>query len=120
MIELLEKGTFICKIFTKKWCFHFHYSWNFLYKISFFMLGNLKCSKAVRRSRSSRREVFCKKGLLRNLAKFTGKHLCQSPFFTKVTGLKTATLLKKRLWHRCFPVNSVKFVRTPFFIKHLW
>ena len=25
-----------------------------------------------------------------------------------------ATLLKKRLWHRCFPVNFVKFLRTPF------
>ena len=23
-------------------------------------------------------------------------------------------LLKKRLWHRCFPVNFVKFLRTPF------
>ena len=31
--------------------------------------------------RSSRPEVFCKKGVLRNLTKFTGKHLCQSPFF---------------------------------------
>ena len=28
-------------------------------------------------SRSSRPEVFCKKGSLRNFAKFTGKHLCQ-------------------------------------------
>ena len=25
-----------------------------------------------------------------------------------------STLLKKRLWHRCFPVNFVKFLRTPF------
>ena len=25
----------------------------------------------------------------------------------------------KRLWHRCFAVNFVKFLRTPFFIKHL-
>ena len=27
--------------------------------------------------------------------------------------------LKKRLWHRCFPVNFVKFNRTPFFLEHL-
>ena len=27
--------------------------------------------------RSSRSEVFCKKSVLKNLAKFTGKHLCQ-------------------------------------------
>ena len=32
--------------------------------------------------RHSRREVFCEKGVLRNFAKFTGKHLCQS-FFKK-------------------------------------
>ena len=32
----------------------------------------------------------------------------------------TAILLKKRLWHRCFPVNFAKFLRTPFFIEHLW
>ena len=24
------------------------------------------------------------------------------------------TLFKKRLWHRCFPVNFAKFLRTPF------
>ena len=33
--------------------------------------------------------------------------------------LRPETLLKKRLWHRCFPVNFVKFLRTPFFIEHL-
>ena len=30
-----------------------------------------------------------------------------------------ATLLKKRLWHRCFPVNFPKFLRAPFLIQHL-
>ena len=29
-------------------------------------------------------------------------------------GLRPATLLKKRLQHRCFPVNFVKYLRTPF------
>ena len=38
----------------------------------------------------------------------------------KVVGLRFATLLKKRLWHRCFPVNFVEFLRTPLFIEHLW
>ena len=52
--------------------------------------------------RSSRPEVFCKKGVLRNFAKFTEKHRYQSFFFNKVGGLRPATLLKKRLWHRCF------------------
>ena len=35
-------------------------------------------------SRSSRPKVFCKKGVLRNFAKFTGKHLCQRLFFNKL------------------------------------
>ena len=39
---------------------------------------------------------FVRKGVLKNFAKFTGNHLCQS------------------LWHRCFPVNFAKFLRTPF------
>ena len=30
--------------------------------------------------KSSRPDVFCKKGVLRNFAKCTGKHLCQSLF----------------------------------------
>ena len=66
--------------------------------------------------RSSRPFVFCK-GVLRNFAKFTGKHLCQSFFFNKVADLRPATLLKKRLWHRCFTVIFVKFLRTPFFVE---
>ena len=40
------------------------------------------------RFRSSRPEVFCKKAVLRNFAKFTGKHLCQSLFFNKVAASK--------------------------------
>ena len=69
--------------------------------------------------RSSRAEVFCKKSVLRNFAKFTGKHLCKSLFFDKVAGLRLATLLKKRLLHSCFPMNFEKFLRTPFLTEHL-
>ena len=36
-----------------------------------------------------------------------------------VPGLRPATLLKKRLRHRCFPVNFAKFLRTPFLTEHL-
>ena len=53
-----------------------------------------------------------KKGVLKNFAKFRGKHLCQSLFLNKVAGLP-ATLLKQRLWHRWFPLNFAKFLRTP-------
>ena len=38
--------------------------------------------------RSSRPEVFCKKGVLGNLTKFTGKHMCQGLFFKKAVGIR--------------------------------
>ena len=31
-------------------------------------------------------------------------------FLNKVAGPRPATLLKKKLWHRCFPVNFVNFL----------
>ena len=65
-------------------------------------------------SRGNQPEVFCKKGFLESFAKFTGKFPCQSLFF-----LRPATFLKKRLWHRCFPRNFAKFVRTPSLTEHL-
>ena len=34
--------------------------------------------------------MFCKEGVLRNFAKFTGKHLRQTLFFNKVAGLVAA------------------------------
>ena len=37
------------------------------------------------------------KCVLKNFAKFTGKHLRQSLFFDKVAGLRFATLLNRRL-----------------------
>ena len=49
--------------------------------------------------RSSYPEVFCEKGFFRKFAKFTRK--------------------KKRLWHRCLPVNFAKVLRTSFLTKHL-
>ena len=38
--------------------------------------------------RGSRPEVFCKKGVLKNFAKFTGKYLCHSLVFNKVADLR--------------------------------
>ena len=57
--------------------------------------------------------------VLKIFAKFTGKHLCQNLVLNNVAGVGPATLFKKGLWHRCFPMNSVKILRTPFFIEHI-
>ena len=41
---------------------------------------------------------FSVKRVLKNFTNFTGKHL------------RPATLLKRRLWYRCFAVNLAKFL----------
>ena len=51
-----------------------------------------------------------RKGVLKYFAKFKGKYFS----YNKVAGLKTATLLIKWLWHRCFPMNFAKLLRTSF------
>ena len=65
--------------------------------------------------RSSHRRCSTREGVLRDFAKFKGKDLCQSLFFNKATDLGPATLLKKKLWRRCFPVSFAKFLITLFY-----
>ena len=51
-------------------------------------------------------------------SEFKRESICywQSTYFLKnLQSLRPGTLLKKRLWHNCFPVNFLKFLRTPFF-----
>ena len=43
------------------------------------------------------KKVFCKKGVLKNVAKLTGEQLPVSLLVNKVAGWRPATLLKKRL-----------------------
>ena len=60
--------------------------------------------------------VLLKKVLLKisqNLQEYTCT-LYQGLFFTKVAGLKSAILLKKRLRRGCFPANFTKFLKIPF------
>ena len=63
-------------------------------------------------SRGNHWRCSIRKGVLWNFAKFSGKNLCQSLFFNKVTDLRPGTLFTMRLWRRCFPVNFAKFLRT--------
>ena len=52
--------------------------------------------------RSSRSQMFFKIGVL------------------NLHAWRPASLLKERSQHKCFPVNSTKFLRTAFFMEHLW
>ena len=69
------------------------------------------CSK--RKVKNTARGAVCKKVFL-EVSKIHRKRPVPESLFNKVASLRPATLLKKRLWHRCFPVNFVKFLTTPF------
>ena len=58
--------------------------------------------------------AFCRKDVLRNFAKFTGKHLCQSLFFNKVFNfIKKETLAQVYSCEFCEISKSTFFYRTP-------
>ena len=61
-----------------------------------------------------------KEGVFGNFTKNHTKTPMLESFLIKFAGLKPVTSLKNSLWHRRFPVNFAKFLRTPFFIEHLW
>ena len=62
--------------------------------------------------------MFCRKGVLRNIARFKGKHPVPGCFFNKVTGRRPATLSKEALaqvffCEFCELSKSTFFYRTP-------
>ena len=79
--------------------------------------------------RSSRPEVFCKKGALKNLAKFTGKHLCRVSFLIKLQACarvsclrgacRPAPLFKKITLVQVFSCECCEISKTPFFLEQL-
>ena len=56
-------------------------------------------------------QVFYKKSVFKNFAIFTGKNLCWSLFLIKLQAFSPSDFTKKRIQHRCFPVNNAKFLR---------
>ena len=73
-------------------------------------------------SRSSRLEVFCKNGVLRNFAKFTGKHLRQSRFLNRVAGAKVAVaawnFIKKEPLALVFSSEFWEISKNTFFLQN--
>ena len=74
----------------------------------------MKWVKGTAPFKSSRPEVLCKKKMfLKNFTKITGKYLCQSLFLIQLQDKICNFVKKETLTPRCFPVNFVKFLRTP-------
>ena len=64
-------------------------------------------------NRSIHRRCSIKKAFLKILRSIHRKTPALESLFNKAAGLLTCNLIKKRLQHRCFPVNIAKFLKTP-------
>ena len=60
-----------------------------------------------------------KKGVLKNFAKFTGKHLCQSLFFNKADS-EACNFIKKETLTQVFSCEFCVSSKNTFFTEHLW
>ena len=60
------------------------------------------------KSKSSHRRCSVKKNEFLKTLQNSQESICARVFLSKVAGLRPATLLKKRLWDRCFPLNFAK------------
>ena len=69
-----------------------------------------------RNSQEAAIQMFFKISSLKDFAIFTG-NTCVGISFLK--SCKSSGFNKKRLQHKCFPVNIAKFLRAAFFIEHL-
>ena len=79
-------------------------------KLRNFVLSEFVLFEEVRKQQPP--EVFCKKGVLKKFYKFHRKTQVLENT-RKKSGLRNATLLKRRLQHWYFPVKFEKFLRTP-------
>ena len=90
---------------------------------AYLLLNNVNPLAQRHKSRTtilrSNHRRFPEKKCFRNFAKFTGKHLCLSLFFNKVSGLRPPTALKKRPWHSSFFCEFCEISKKTFSTEHL-
>ena len=73
-----------------------------------------------RLKRRSRRELFCKKGVLKNFAKCTGKHICHKLCFLMKLHARPVTLFKKCkkvTLTQVFSFEFCKYFKNTFFYR---
>ena len=87
------------------------------FKLKFLQFGStFSWNREKKRKQDNQKSNYIQKqspgGVLKNITNFTGKNLYQSLLFNTVAGMRPATLSKKRLWQRCFPLNFAKVLKT--------
>ena len=128
----LQKG--LVYLYTKKFLPLLLHFWNYNLWINGFLVGAQACPqtpKAVAQtcsvkkvfleiSQNSQENTCARASFLINLQEQNSQENTCARVSFLIKFQAPATLLKKRLWHRCFPVNFAKFLGTPFFTEHPW
>ena len=104
--QLFFSGTFISYLFL----LYPHTPVSYSYQNSFVTIHNQLQYHIILRSSCS--QMFFKIGVIKNVTKLSGKRLRWCLFLIELQALK-------RIQHRYFPVNIVKFLRTAFILEHL-
>ena len=95
-------GLKLLAIFQKSFVVDFRLGSNYAFVTLTFIISKRFVSHQYLNHKKRHPNVFYNKVILKKFAKFIEQHLCWS-------------LLIKRLWHRCFPVNFTKYLRTHFY-----
>ena len=106
----LQKG--LVYLYTKKFLPLLLHFWNYNLWINGFPCWR---SSKPPSTKSSLPDVFCEKVVLRNFAKFTGKHLCQGFIFNKVAG--ACNFIKKKALAQMFSCEFCEISKNTFFYR---
>ena len=83
------------------------------------MAGKNHLCAAFKRYRRSQRRCSVRKVVLRNFAKFIGKHLCQSLFFNIKLQAEACIFIKKETLAQVFSCEFCEISKNIFFTEHL-
>ena len=64
--------------------------------------------------------MFFKRKVFKNFCNIHRKTPVLDSLCSKVASLEACKFINKRLQHKCFPMNIANFLRTAFFMEHLW
>ena len=98
---------------------HFAFYKYIIWHVKLLLFAQVSYTRDSRRNRSSHQMCSMKKGVLKNFAKFIGKHLCQSLFFNKVAG-GACNFIKKENLARVFSCKFCEISKNTLFTEYLW
>ena len=112
-----QVGKYGIEIMQKRLDQRFFFKWNM--ELYFWEKGinNFWRRTLLGDTEAATRDVPLEKVLLEILKNPQEDTCARVSFLTKLP--QSVTLVKKRLWHRCFPVNFAKFLSNTFFSEYL-